>query len=122
MTRWLLPFTLLMVSACSSREETATDCLGRPVPAASLTGTAQLTWQAPQARTDGSPFDDLSGYRIYYGVEPDQLVARSWSRIRRRPTWKVTALSPGTWYFAVVSVDSAGVESELSGVVSKRID
>lgn len=122
MTRWLLPFMLLMVTACTSKEETSTDCLGRSVPAASMTGTAQLTWQAPQARTDGSPLNDLSAYRIHYGVEPDKLHCRILVGDPRATTWKVTALSPGKWYFAVVSVDGAGVESELSGVVSKRID
>ncbi len=123
MTRWLLPFTLSMVSACSADEEAAMDCLGRRVPAtASMTGSAQLTWQAPQARTDGSPLNALSGYWIYYGVEPDQLDCRIPVEDPSVTTWKVTELSPGEWYFAVVSVDGAGVESELSGVVSKRID
>ena len=122
MTRWMLPCTLLMVTGCTSSKETATDCLGRSVPAASMTGTAQLTWQAPQARTDGSPLDDLSAYRIHYGVEPDQLRCRILVEDPKATTWKVTALPPGKWYFAVVSVDGAGVESELSGIVSKQID
>ena len=122
MTRWLLPLTLLLVSACSSDEETATDCLGRSVSAASMTGTAQLAWQAPQARTDGTPLNDLSSYWIYYGVEPDQLGCRIPVEDPTATTWKVTGLPPGKWYFAVASVDGAGVESELSGVVSKRID
>ena len=98
------------------------DCLGRSVSAADLDGTAVLTWVAPTTRTDGSAFDDLSGYKIRYGVEPDQLRCEIEIGDPKAVAWKVTGLSPGTWHFAIVSVDSAKVESELSGVVSKRID
>ncbi len=99
-----------------------TDCLGRPVSVPPPTGTAHLSWQAPTTRTDGSPLDDLQGYRIKYGLAPDQLPCLLEIRDPAVTTWKVTGLSAGTWYFAVVSFDSGFVESELSGVVSKRID
>ncbi|MGE0030329.1 MAG: hypothetical protein AB7T20_04350, partial [Steroidobacteraceae bacterium] len=100
----------------------ATDCLGRPVSVPPPTGTAQLSWQAPSTRTDGSPLDDLQGYRIKYGLAPDQLRCLVEIRDPAVTTWKVPGLSLGTWYFAVVSFDSGFVESELSGIVSKQID
>lgn len=100
----------------------ATDCLGRPLAVPPPTGSAQLTWEAPSTRTDGSPLDDLLGYRIKYGIARDQLPCLIEIRDPGVTTWKVTGLSTGTWYFAVVSFDSGFVESELSGVVSKRID
>jgi uncharacterized membrane protein SirB2 len=100
----------------------ATDCLGRPVSIPAPTGTAQLSWNAPTTRTDGSPFDNLAGYRIKYGMAPDDLPCLIEIRDPKVTTWKVTGLSPGAWYFAVASFDSGFVESELSGVVSKRID
>lgn len=100
----------------------ATDCLGRPVSVPPATGTAQLSWEAPSTRTDGSPLKDLQGYRIKYGLAPDQLRCLIEIRDPGVTTWKVTGLSPGTWHFAVVSFDSGFVESDLSRVVSKRID
>ena len=100
----------------------ATDCLGRPVSMSPPTGTAQLSWQAPSTRTDGSPLVDLQGYRIKYGLAPDKLPCLVEIRDPSVTTWKVTGLSKGTWYFAVASFDSGFVESDLSGVVSKRID
>jgi uncharacterized membrane protein SirB2 len=100
----------------------ATDCLGRPVAVPAPTGTAQLSWNAPTTRTDGSPFENLAGYRIKYGMSPDELPCLVEIRDPKVTTWKVTGLSPGTWYFAVASFDSGFVESDLSGVVSKRID
>lgn len=124
MNRWMLLLALLVTSACVAKQESqesATDCLGRPVSAAP-TGTARLNWDPPKTRIDGSPIDDLSGYKIYYGIAADQLRCEIEIADPKAVTWKVTELSPGTWYFAVVSVDSAKVESELSGVVSKRID
>ena len=102
--------------------EVATDCLGQPVSVPAPTGTAQLSWNAPTTRTDGSPFENLAGYRIKYGMSPDELPCLIEIRDPKVTTWKVTGLSPGTWYFAVASFDSGFVESELSGVVSKRID
>jgi len=121
-TRWMLPLALTLATGCTPKQETTTDCLGRSVQTASLTGTALLTWDAPTTRTDGSPFDDLAGYKIYYGIAPDQLKCQIEIRDPTRTASRVPELSPGTWYFAVVSFDSAQVESELSGIVSKQID
>jgi hypothetical protein len=102
--------------------EVATDCLGRAASVPVPTGTAVLSWNAPTTRTDGTPLENLQGYRIKYGLAPDQLPCLIEIRDPKATTWKVTGLSSGTWYFAVVSFDSGFVESELSGVVSKRID
>ena len=120
--RRIFPLGIVMISACSSGQDSVPDCLGRAFPAADLDGTARLTWTPPSTRSDGSPFDDLSGYRIYYGIEPEKLSCRIEISDAKAVEWKVTDLSPGTWHFAVASVDSANVESKLSGVVSKQID
>ncbi len=122
MTRWMLPLTLVVIAACTAEQEIATDCLGRPVSVPPPDGTAQLTWEVPSKRTDGSPFNDLAGYRIHYGVMPDQLRCQVEISDPKVTTWKVTALSPGTWYFAIASFDSGSQESVQSPVVSKQID
>ena len=122
MSRWIPALALMIATACTLKEETTTDCLGRSVPAASLTGTALLRWDAPTTRSDGSPLDDLAGYRIYYGIAQDQLSCQIEILDPARTESAVPALSSGIWYFAVASVDSANVESNLSGVVSKKID
>lgn len=100
----------------------AMDCLGRPVSVPPPTGTAQLSWNAPTTRTDGSPIENLAGYRIKYGISPDELPCLVEIRDPKVTTWQVTGLPPGTWYFAVASFDSGFVESDLTEVVSKRID
>lgn len=113
----------MVLAACSSKQPAPTDCLGRPVDAARPpSGTALLRWNAPLTRTDGSSFDDLAGYRINYGVQPDQLRCQIEMRDPKASSGRVTGLSPGIWYFTVVSFDSGLVESEPSEVVSKQID
>lgn len=119
---WIVAWVLLTISACSSSKDSVPDCLGRSFSAADLDGSVVLNWTAPVTRADGSPIGELSGYKIYYGAEPDELRCEIEIGDPKAVGWKVTDLSPGTWYFAVVSVDSAKVESKQSGVVSKQID
>lgn len=116
------PLGWLRPTLDAQTSEVATDCYDWPVSAPASTGMAQLSWNAPTTRADGSPFDDLAGYRIKYGITPDKLPCQVEIRDPKVTTWRVTGLSSGTWYFAVASFDSGLVESELSGVVSKRID
>jgi hypothetical protein len=113
---WLRPAPVVQAA------EIATDCLGRAVSVPARTGTARLSWNAPTTRTDGSPFENLAGYRIKYGISPDELPCLVEIRDPKVTTWTVTGLSPGTWYFAVASFDGGFVESDLTDVVSKRID
>ena len=117
----MLVVMLSLASACS-REDSIEDCLGRSVSVADLHNSIVLKWNAPLTRTDGSPIGELSGYKVYYGVETDDLRCVIEIGDPKAVTWKVTDLSPGTWHFAVVSVDSAKIESQQSGVVSKKID
>jgi uncharacterized membrane protein SirB2 len=100
----------------------ATDCPGSAAAVPPPTGTALLSWEAPTTRTNGAPLVDLQGYRIQYGLAPDQLQCLVEIRDPDVTTWKVTGLSAGTWYFTVVSFDSGFVESDLSGVAFKRVD
>lgn len=82
------------------------------------TGTATLTWTAPTLNTDGSALTNLAGYRIVYGTSAsalNQIVEVSNPSIL---AYKIEALQPATYYFAIKSYTSAGVESDPSGVVS----
>jgi ABC-type oligopeptide transport system substrate-binding subunit len=85
------------------------------------TGTATLSWQAPTTNTDGAALTDLSGYRIYYGMNPDDLTQTVQLSGLGLQTYVIDDLGTGTWYFAIKAVTSAGVESALSDVVSKTI-
>ena len=82
---------------------------------------AVLSWQAPTKNVDGSTLTNLSGYKIYYGT-----TSKNYTQTVNVPgasttTWTLP-LSPGTYYFALTAVDSAGAESAKTAEVSKTIN
>ena len=84
-------------------------------------GTATLSWQAPTTNTDGAALTDLSGYRIYYGTDAEELSESVQLTSVGLQTYVIDGLGTGTWYFAIKAVTSTGVESALSQIVSKTI-
>lgn len=86
------------------------------------TGSATLSWLPPTEQSDGSPLVDLAGYYVYYSTRGDasggQKIRISNASVSR---YVVENLGPATWYFAVKAYTMAGVESDLSAVVTKVI-
>ena len=83
-------------------------------------GSITLSWTAPATNTDGSPLTNLAGYRIYYGKSTtlDQVIRLDSPGIT---TYVIEDLSPAKYYVAMSAVNSDGVESERSQVLSKTI-
>jgi hypothetical protein len=124
LSRRVLIVTLLAaagLSACNSGSGSA----GAPVAAApsgsgGATGSATLSWQPPQTNTDGTALTNLVGYYIHYGTSSGSLDLQL--KVDAGLTrYVIDNLAAGTWYFAVSSYNSAGVESALSAIVSKTI-
>jgi len=84
-------------------------------------GTAMLSWQAPTTNTDGAALTDLAGYRIYYGMNADDLTQTVQLTSVGLQTYVIDDLGSGTWYFAIKAVTRTSVESALSDIVSKTI-
>jgi hypothetical protein len=85
------------------------------------TGSATLSWNPPTQNTDGSPLNDLAGYRVYWGPEPGD-----WQNSITVPnpglaTYVVDQLTPAQWHFVVTAYTSDGIESAYSGSASKTI-
>jgi hypothetical protein len=91
-----------------------------PPPPAAL-GSATLSWTAPMANTDGSPLNDLSGFEIRYGQNPNALDSTQTINGVGNLTYVISNLTSGTWYFSVAARNSAGVASNPSVPVSKVI-
>jgi hypothetical protein len=84
------------------------------------TGTAVLSWTPPQQNTDGTSLTDLVGYRISWGMDPNNLT-RSMDLPWGGYLWmQATDLAVGTWYFSIRAYNAAGVESPPI-IVSKQI-
>jgi hypothetical protein len=92
-----------------------------PPPKSASTGTATLDWTPPTENSDGSSLTNLAGYTVYYGTSPDSLTESVKISNPGLTAYTVSNLTSGTWYFAVTSYSSAGVESIRSGVISAKI-
>jgi hypothetical protein len=85
-------------------------------------GSATLSWEKPTKNTNGTPLTNLVGYVVRYGLS--SAVLGSSMAINSASTTEATIenLGAGTWYFEVASLNSAGVQSEFTTVVSKKIE
>lgn len=84
-------------------------------------GSAVVSWVAPTANTNGTPLTDLAGFRVYYGTSSTSLSQnRTISDVTARNT-TITGLSPGTWYFAVRTLNARSIESADSNIASQTV-
>jgi hypothetical protein len=84
-------------------------------------GSAVVRWVPPTTNTDGSALTNLSGYRVAYGREISTLDQSATINNVSITSHTVEDLAPGAWYFAVYSVNGAGMESPISDVATKTI-
>jgi len=84
-------------------------------------GSATISWLPPTTNTNGTPLSNLAGYKIYYGTSPTSLTQSAQIASPGITTYTIENLSPATWYFSLVSYNSANVESTPSAVVSFTI-
>ena len=75
------------------------------------TGTAKLSWDPPQ--------EGVAGFKVYYGTSPGTYTGSI--DVGMTPSYTVSGLSSGSYYFAVTATDSSGNESGFSNEVSKTI-
>lgn len=84
-------------------------------------GSALLSWTPPDRNTDGSTLTDLAGYRVLYGLSATSLTQTISITNASLSSYLVENLTQGTWYFAVVAVNSLGIAGDPSGTISKTI-
>ena len=90
-----------------------------------LTGSSSgvtLSWERPTSRSNGSRLDNLVGYRIYGGTDPEALAPLAELCSPDATRWAITDLPSGTWYFRVTAIDDQNLESDPTAPVSKTID
>jgi hypothetical protein len=85
------------------------------------TVAATLEWEAPMAKGDGSPLDDLAGYRIVYGRSPDDLDHSVYIGDPAQTSYEFTDLPQGVWYFAVIALNANGLEGPPTPPAMKSI-
>lgn len=89
------------------------------------TDAARLSWDAPLTRANGDSISlaELDKYKIVYGRDADQLTKEAFVSSEGAATHQYTVLNldSGEWYFAIRVIDTDGLTSTLSDVVSKSI-
>jgi hypothetical protein len=82
--------------------------------------SAQLSWTIPTTRADGTALtaSDLAGYEIYYTDDTGSVSAVVPVSGGSTASTTVASMTPGKYSFAISAIDSAGLKSSLSSVVS----
>jgi hypothetical protein len=95
---------------------------GTPAPSEPETGSATLSWTAPLTRVDGSSISlsEIQSYEIVYGSSPERL-SNTLKVDGSQTSAQVTGLSPGTWYFAIRVIDTDGLTSENSEILTHTV-
>ena len=93
-----------------------------PVTSQPETGTATLSWTAPLTRVDGSSISlsEIQSYEILYGSSPESL-SNTITVDGSQTSAEITGLSPGTWYFAIRVIDTDGLTSENSQILTHTV-
>lgn len=108
----------------SNSSSTATSSTASLSVAANASGQAQISWSAPTAREDGSTLSarDISGYQLYYASSASDSLVLLTSLSASEHSVRVDELADGTHYFALATVDSGGISSDLSPRFSVTIN
>ena len=104
----------------ASTPVTSTPVTSTPV-ASTTSDNVTLSWSAPTENTNGSALTNLAGYIIYYGTSASAMTQTIDINTVGLLTYVVGDLSAGSWYFQIVAVNAAGVESSPSATVNASI-
>jgi hypothetical protein len=115
-------FANIGISVSDGRATTSLPAFSIVVSAApTTTGSATLSWVPPTENEDGTPLQNLAGYRIYYGNSASALNTVVTLNNAGLTRYVIENLGSGTWYFGIRAFTSTGTESAMSGVASKTI-
>ncbi len=93
------------------------------VMATTQTGAANISWNTPAAREDGTPLSttDIAGYNLYHSESDTGSMVKIASLSAADLSYVVTDLNEGTHYFAATTVDINGLESKMPAPVSMSL-
>ena len=92
--------------------------------------TSTLSWEPPTERVDGTPFsmEDIQEYRVYYTIDgtppgDGEPIVVGGTAVSETVTLELTPrVEPYVVSFAIKTVDTDGLESALSEVVTKEFE
>jgi len=115
-------FSNIVISASDGKASAALPAFTITVDqSGAVTSVATLTWIAPTENVDGTSLTDLSGFVISYGRSRNALDKSVRITNPSIDNFTLDQLAAGTYYFAIKAVNTSGVESDLSAIVTKTI-
>ena len=81
--------------------------------------SVQLLWDAPIENADGSPLNDLQGFKVYDGTQPGQY--DSFADVGTSTEFSLDGLSAGTYYITVAAFDTSGNESAYANEIAVTV-
>lgn len=111
----------ITITASDGSESTSLRPFSVTVTQSSL-GSASLTLIAPAVNTDGTPFTDLSAFRIYFGTSVEEFPNEVYIPNPGISEYVVENLAPGTYYFVATAINRYGIESEFSNTVTRLVE
>ena len=85
-------------------------------------GNVTISWMPPTENTNGTTLTNLAGYHLYYGKSQSSLSQKVNITNAGLASYVVSDLAAGTWYFALTAVNSQGVESPRSAVLTTSVE
>jgi hypothetical protein len=85
------------------------------------TGSATLSWTPPTQNSDGSPLNNLAGYKVYWGTQQGNYPNSATIANPGIATYVVDQLAPAQWFFVVTAYSATGTESGFSNTASKTV-
>ena len=90
-----------------------------------VTGSAKMSWNAPSTRVNGESLamGEIDKYIVKYSTDQsieeraDEVTVKDGQAME----YEIAGLTGGTWYFAIKTIDTNGLESDWSASVSKTI-
>ncbi len=116
-------FSAAILAGCDPQGSSSSADGNAALPvSSSASSSVTISWAPPDTNANGSALTDLAGYRIYYGTDSTALQKRIDIPTSGLTDYVIQDLDPHTtYYFAMSTLNSAGVESAHSAVVSVTI-
>jgi len=119
------PATASTARECQMFTLTTTQAAPAPAPAPT-SYSVKLSWTIPTTRENGQPLalSELQGYEVYYAPDNsastanDKVIPVTGGSINSSV---ITQLPAGTYYFSISAIDSNGLKSPLSTMVSAKV-
>jgi len=114
-TFFIFIITILIIPPVSHASINNEDTLppSSPTNLAFVSYSKTLSWDVSKTNEDGTPLEDLAGYKVYYGIESSKYKVSY--DVKNVTTYPVDNLPDGRIYcFAVIAYDTSKNESEHS--------